>query len=184
MSIAYQHPLRTPAEMQARVSAETLVPRQLYVVQDDDAYYIVQALTTSTYAIVGRGGDIDVPIYSIPADIRSGTGRDYLSPEFTWAALAPVALTDAETIALNLGSGIGSFTVTITVNRTLGNPTNPKPGQKFNITVTRSAAQTLSFGSNYVPMGPMDLPASGKRFKVVGEVITSTEIHIMIVGEP
>lgn len=182
MSVAYQHPTRTPAEMAARVSAGTLVPKQLYVVQDGGEYVIAQALTANTYTVVGRGKSVPDP--ALVAAIRAGSGTGYLSPPEAWAAMAPVALTDAATIALDLGSGVGSFTVTLGGNRTLGNPTNAKPGQKFNITASRAAGETLSFGSAYVAMGPIALPASGKRFKVVGEVMSASEVHIAIVGEP
>ena len=51
-------------------------------------------------------------------------------------------------------------------------------------TASRAAGETLSFGSAYVAMGPIALPASGKRFKVVGEVVSASEVHIAIVGEP
>lgn len=164
------------------VSSSALVPGQIYAILDEK--WLALATGPAAFIEVGRG-NIDVPDAAIVSAIRSGSGDDtYLSPEETWSAMAPAALSDASTIALNLASGIGSFTVTLGGNRTLGNPTNAKPGQKFNITVSRDGAQTLSFAGNYVPMGPMTLPASGKRFKVVGEVMSANTVHIMIIGEP
>lgn len=168
--------------MQARVSAGILVPRQLYVVQDGGAYYIVQAQSASTFEVVGRGAES--PTAAIVSAIHAGLGADvFLSPELVWLAMAPVALTDAATIALDLSTGI-NFTVTISGNRTLGNPTNGKPGQQGTITMSRSALQTLSFASNWRLFGNADLPTdSGKGFKVIYDVITTSLVHGHITPE-
>lgn len=181
MSVAYQHPTRTPAEMAARVSAGTLVPKQLYVVQDGGEYVIAQALTANTYTVVGRGKSVPDP--ALVAAIRAGSGTGYLSPPEAWEAMAPVALTDAATIALDLAAGV-NFIVTLGGNRTLGNPSNAKPGQQGCITVSRAALQTLSFGSNWRGFDSIDLPtSSGKGFKVVYEVISAARIDFRIAVE-
>ncbi len=62
----------------------------------------------------------------------------------------PVTLTDATSIALDLATG-NSFTVTLTGNRTLQNPTNAVVGQTGQIYVIQdgTGSRTLSFGSNY-----------------------------------
>lgn len=73
-----------------------------------------------------------------------------LSVRTIWDAAAPVALTDAATIAVDLNTG-SNFTVTLGGNRTLGNPTNVKPGQTGVIYVTQdgTGGRTLAFGANY-----------------------------------
>lgn len=115
--------------------------------------------------------------------VLTGTNTtDLLGVKNTWDALPQVALTDASTIAVNMSNGI-NFSVTITANRTLGNPTNPKNGQQGVITVSRAGTQTLSFAGNWVGFGNTTLPGSGKAFKVVYEVISSSVIHFTVVGQ-
>ena len=62
----------------------------------------------------------------------------------------PVTLTDATSIALDLATG-NNFTVTLTGNRTLENPTNTVVGQTGQIYVIQdgTGSRTLAFGSNY-----------------------------------
>jgi hypothetical protein len=67
-----------------------------------------------------------------------------------WEAAVPVALTDAATVAVDMGAGV-NFTLTIGGNRTLGNPTNTKPGETGAIAVTQdgTGSRTLGYGSNW-----------------------------------
>lgn len=121
------------------------------------------------------------------ANIRTGTSAtELLGVKNTWDALAPVALADTTTVAVDLSSAV-NFSLAITGNRTLGNPTSSggwKVGQQGVITVSRAGTQTLSFASNWIGFGNTSLPTtSGKGFKVVYEVISSTVIHFTIVGQ-
>jgi hypothetical protein len=61
-----------------------------------------------------------------------------------------VPLTDAVTIAVDASLG-QVFTVTLGGNRTLGNPTNPSPGQGIIIRVSQDATggRTLAYGTAY-----------------------------------
>jgi hypothetical protein len=74
-----------------------------------------------------------------------------LTPNGVWSAAAPVTLTDASPITIDMSLGI-NFTVTLTAavggTRQIGNPTNAKPGQTGWIQVTQS-----STGSNLVTFG-------------------------------
>ncbi|MBX3536425.1 MAG: hypothetical protein KF735_02205 [Chelatococcus sp.] len=124
---------------------------------------------------------------AVASEVRTGSDTTkFLGVDETWKALAPVALTDASTVAVNLSSGI-NFSVTLGGNRTLGNPTSSggwKVGQQGEITVSRAGTQTLSFASNWIAFGNATLPTtSGKGFKVVYEVISSTVIHFNVVGQ-
>ena len=66
-----------------------------------------------------------------------------------WAAAATVALTDAATVAVDMGTGI-NFTLTINGNRTLGAPTNTKVGQSGFIKInTTTNGQTLGYHADY-----------------------------------
>jgi hypothetical protein len=73
-----------------------------------------------------------------------------LTPVEVWEAMGEVALTDAATIAVDLSTGF-DFRVTLADNRTLGNPTNVKVGQRgrFRITQDGTGSRTLAFASNY-----------------------------------
>jgi hypothetical protein len=84
------------------------------------------------------------------AQFRNNTADRLLSTDQVWSAADFVTLTDAATIAVNMGTGI-NFTVTLGGNRTLGNPTNEKPGQSGMIEVVQDATggRTLSFGNQY-----------------------------------
>lgn len=85
------------------------------------------------------------------ADWRTGThASKRLGVANTWAAAAEVTLTDAATIAVDLASGI-NFVVTLGDNRTLGNPTNEKPGQSGYIRIVQDGAgsRTLAYGSDW-----------------------------------
>ena len=84
------------------------------------------------------------------ANFRTGADQVFLTPKNIYDANAFVNLTDAATIAVDLNAGI-NFAVTITTNRTLGFPTNPKIGQGGYIDVAQPAAgsKLLDFASGY-----------------------------------
>ncbi|MDN5274275.1 MAG: hypothetical protein JWP06_176 [Candidatus Saccharibacteria bacterium] len=65
-------------------------------------------------------------------------------------AVAPVALTDAPTIATDASLG-NLFRVTLGGNRTLGNPTNPIDGQKviWELIQDVTGSRTITLGSNF-----------------------------------
>jgi len=71
---------------------------------------------------------------------------------------APVALTDAATIATDASLG-SHFRVTLGGNRTLGNPTNLADGQKllWELIQDATGSRTITLGSNFA-LGT-DLPA-------------------------
>jgi hypothetical protein len=77
-----------------------------------------------------------------------------LTPNGVWTAAAPVALTDAGTINVDLSSGI-NFTLTLTAaigaTRQLGNLINAKPGQTGWIQVTQSSSgnNAITFGNQW-----------------------------------
>lgn len=92
------------------------------------------ALVEATDAEIWAGSDITKPI----------TSRRF------YTASAPVALTDAETITVDLAAGI-NFTVTLAGNRTLASPTNAKAGQAGLIRIVQDdvGARTLAYGGNW-----------------------------------
>lgn len=68
----------------------------------------------------------------------------------TAIVVAPVALTDAATIAIDASLG-NHFRVTLAGNRTLGAPTNPTDGQKILVEVKQDAtgSRTLAYNAVY-----------------------------------
>lgn len=71
-------------------------------------------------------------------------------------AAAPVALSDAATVAVDYDAGI-NFTLTVTANRTIGNPSNGQVGNIRTITVqgNNSTPRTISFDTQFLG----DVPA-------------------------
>lgn len=88
------------------------------------------------------------------AEVRAATADKYVSADLIESASAVVALTDAATIAIDWDTFINGE-VTLTANRTLGNPTNGQPGTWRTVMVKGDAAsspatnRTLIFGNQY-----------------------------------
>lgn len=85
------------------------------------------------------------------AALRAYTANRVVLASVIESASAPVALVDAATVAVDWAAGI-NFTLGISANRALGNPTNVKIGTWRRIKITQDAtgSRTLSYGANYV----------------------------------
>lgn len=124
-------------------------------VQDDATAALVLALAAKAdaaamaTALADKADRTAVPAAATAAILRAGTdAAAFVTARAAADANAPVALTDAATIAINLATGI-AFTLTLGGNRTLANPTNPVIGRSGIIVVKQDAtgSRTLSFGS-------------------------------------
>jgi hypothetical protein len=85
------------------------------------------------------------------AEWRTGTDTARaLGVAETWGSAAEVTLSDAATIAVDMDTFINAV-VTLTDNRTLGNPTNGKVGQTGVIRIVQDAtgSRTLSYGTDW-----------------------------------
>lgn len=73
-----------------------------------------------------------------------------LTPNAVWSAAAPVTLTDAATISVDMSTFVNAV-VTLGGNRTLGNPSNAKAGQSGIILIKQDAtgSRTLAYSSNW-----------------------------------
>lgn len=95
-----------------------------------------------------------VPAAQLPimttAQYWANTSSKVVSTDQLWAAGALVALSDAATVALDLGTGI-NFSLTIGGNRTLGAPSNVKVGQSGAIYITQDAtgSRTLAYNAAF-----------------------------------
>ena len=100
-------------------------------------------------AIGAAGGSVLTGAIASPARAAS-TALQSTMVEPGAIAPAVVNLTDAATIAVDASQG-NDFRVTISGNRTLGNPSNPADGQKIVLHVTQGTGGgfTLSYGSGY-----------------------------------
>lgn len=83
-------------------------------------------------------------------EVRASDGTDYIPAEALANASAAVSLTDAATVSVDWDAGI-YFTLTLTANRILGNPTNGNPGQCRYVLVNGNSStdRTLTFGNQY-----------------------------------
>ncbi len=93
----------------------------------------------------------DAEVYAATAGAKAIMAEDLNTSS------APVALTDAATIALDWAAGINRA-VTLGGNRTLGNPTNSIPGTWRRIQFTQDAtgSRTITWGNQYVHPGGVD----------------------------
>lgn len=84
------------------------------------------------------------------AQIRAATsGAHSVMAEDLQTAAALVALTDAATVALDWTAGI-NFSLTVTTDRILGNPTNEIPGTWRTVfVISDGGPDELTFGSEY-----------------------------------
>lgn len=97
----------------------------------------------------GTAGLIDT---ATTAEIyAAASGAHALTAEDLETASASVALTDAATVAVNWDAGI-NFTLTVTANRAIGNPTNGQPGTMRNIYVIGNSTtdRTITFGNQFL----------------------------------
>lgn len=129
-------------------------------------------------------GQIDAAMRAIVSDYWSGADQKALTPKVVYDAQVYVALTDAVTIAVNLGAGI-NFAVTITANRTLGFPTGLKVGQSGYIDVTQpgGGSMTLDFAAGYTfdqGAKPALDPGGGRTTALYYHVRSTSEVRIGI----
>jgi hypothetical protein len=84
------------------------------------------------------------------AAFMANTAGRLLDTDGVWAAGAEVTLTDATTIAVDMSTFINAK-VTLGGNRTLGQPSNTKPGQSGAIRIIQDGAgsRTLAFHADW-----------------------------------
>jgi hypothetical protein len=146
---------------------------------------LIAQTTQALMRSAGLGlGSISPFAEATAADFWANTASKALSAQGAWAAAAPVTLTQATTIGVDLATGI-NFTTTMTGNRTLGNPTNTKNGQTGRIEILQDSTgnRTLAFGANWKAASgslPVLSTAANAKDYLYYEVISST--FILIVG--
>lgn len=119
-----------------------------------------KTLTTPAFSGTPTGLDASttakgISEFATAAEWLTGTdtARSLVVSE-VWASGVEVTLTDAATIAVNMGSFINA-TVTLGGNRTLGSPTGDKAGQSGVIRIVQDATggRTLAYGTGWLFAG-------------------------------
>jgi len=115
-------------------------------------------------------------------------GNKFLTPEGVWDAMGAVALSDAATIVWDMSLGF-DFSVTISGNRTLGNPSNVTPGKRGRIKVTASGGtRTINKNTNMYSSQGVTWPqsiASGDSAYIYYDAESSTRIIITgVINDP
>jgi hypothetical protein len=88
--------------------------------------------------------------FATDAEIRAATGGNAIKSSSLASASALVGLTDAATVAVDWATGI-NFSLAVTANRVIGNPTNGIQGTTRTILVqATSGARSITFGNNYL----------------------------------
>lgn len=136
---------------------------------------IKQAATTSASGVVQLADG---------AAYRALTTGRAITTDAVVAGLAEVALTDATTIAWDMGTGI-DFTVTLAGNRTLGNPSNVTVGKRGRIRVVQDATggRTLAKSSNCKTAGGQALTlstAAGAVDYIDYDAVSATNIRLTL----
>lgn len=117
-------------------------------------------------ATEGAAGVVEL---ATDAEIRASTaGAKAVMADDLKTAAAVVTLTDAVTVALDWSTGI-NFEVTLTANRTLGNPTNEIQGQWRTVLVKgdSATARTLGFDTEYGGALPSLTDITNTKFYLV-----------------
>lgn len=104
--------------------------------------------------ILSNANDVAVD-KATDANVRAAASNKVITTDLIETASAGVALTDAATVAVDWDAGI-FFTLTITANRILGNPTNGQPGtfRIVHVQASTTTDRTLTFGNQYLNVLP------------------------------
>ena len=132
-----------------------------YIFWDGVAYQVPNGVMNVNGGVLSSGSAVwtaaNLPM-ATAAQYRANTaGSTPLTPAAVWSAATFVTLVQAATIAVDMSLGI-NFTTTMTGNRTLGAPTNAKPGQSGVIEILQdgTGGRTLAFASAWVFAGGAD----------------------------
>lgn len=119
---------------------------------------------------ISRNTPLDV---HIPSKSRSGGGSG--------GPFNPMPGDGSGNIAVELTSGGNNFSLRLTGDATLQNPTDAQAGQEFNIDISRLGGQTLSFGDAYVGLDNIDLPsAAGVGGYLRGVVVSTSPLKVYV----
>jgi hypothetical protein len=140
--------------------------------------------TTAGTVAAGDDGRFTDPV-ATAGEYRALTADRRLHTTSVKDGLVSVALAiSGGNVAMNMASGI-KFTLAMTANATLQNPTSVIPGKSFRIKVTQDAtgSRTLALGSQYKTAGGTGIVLSTAPNAVDyldGECVSATEIRLAL----
>lgn len=149
------------------------------MVEGANAKILTSSERSAIATIASKLGTGDV---ASAANIRANTAAKVIDTSGAWGATEIVTLTDASTIAVDMGTFVNAQ-VTLGANRTLGQPTNAKPGQSGLVKVTASGAtRTIGKHSAYKSASPFPVSiASGESAYLFYFVISASEVLLNVV---
>lgn len=113
------------------------------------------------------------------SDVRTGTDDiKFITAKSIMDAMNWVTLTDAATVAVDFNAGL-NFKLTIGGNRTLGAPSNAKPGESGCILITQdnTGSRTLAYNSAWkFPGGAPTLSTAANTIDMITYVVDSTSV--------
>ena len=146
-----------------------------------DAYDNAGNWLSTPFSIFRATATVSGGIFATVTQYFNNTASKILTTDKVWDSGVAVALTDAATIVVNMSNFINA-TVTIAGNRTLGTPSNAKPGQTGRIIVKQDATggRTLAFASGWVYSGgaPALSGVANSEDVIYYDVLTSGRVLI------
>jgi hypothetical protein len=129
--------------------------------------------------ILANTNDVAIDKASV-ANVRAAASNKVLTSDLVESASALVSLTDAATVAVDWDAGI-NFTLTVTANRVIGNPTNGQPGTWRTIYVVGNDAtdRTITFGNQYLGEVPTITDADSGRAHLL-MIYCRTTTHFVV----
>lgn len=117
------------------------------------------------------------------ADVRAAALGKVITTDLLETAAALVPLVDAGPVVVDWDAGI-NFSLTVTANRQLANPTNVQVGTSRTITILGNNAtdRTITFGSNYKNVPTITDCDNAKAYTLTLFARTATSIVVMSVG--
>ncbi|HRP25407.1 hypothetical protein [Thauera sp.] len=149
------------------------------MVEGSNAKVLTGSERTAISTIASKLGTGDV---ASAANIRANIAAKVVDTTGAWGATEMVTLADAPTIAVDMSTFVNAQ-VTLGANRTLGAPSNAKPGQSGCIKVTASGA-TRTIGKHSAYKSSASFPvsiASGESAYLFYFVVSASEVLLNVV---
>lgn len=154
---------------------------------NDDRIAVGNGGGTSTFSndVTNAATYLGAASIATAAQFMNNTASKVIGPNTVWNAGIEVALTDAATIAVDMNTFING-SVTLAGNRTLGTPTNAKPGQSGRVRILQdgSGSRTLAYAANWKfasAAAPVLTTTAGATDLLYYDVITSSIIYANLV---
>jgi hypothetical protein len=145
-------------------------------------YYTVHYNQPDDAWLIHSSAHVPSNLIASAANVRANTADKIIETDSLWSAAEAVALTDASSIAVDLSSA-WNFTLTITANRTLANPTNAKVGQSGFIRVTSSGNNTLDKGNGWLSTTSFPISINNGAVKYLYYSVASLDpLAVVITG--